>query len=314
MAMLTPPQDVAHAGLRALKTVAAADGKLHPLEDELLASVQRHILRTELNVDELEPITPEELAEAITEPAFRERVLGACVLVSLIDGEPSPEELKLVEAYTKALEVDSPIVKNLQRLTKERFLIARFDIARRSFVGQKVKERFEAEGVRGIASMVKAMRLGDEALAAKYQKLESYPNGTLGREYARFIRDNKFSFPGEEGGAPEVILFHDCSHVLGGYGTSSIEEVQVASFSAASRKEDPFAIILFVVAQFHLGLRVTPAAEAEKMVIQPELMMKAIERGSHVNSDLSDHWDPWQGDFELQLDALRKRFNIPPRT
>jgi tellurite resistance protein len=313
MAIPTPPENIARAGLRALKAVAGADGEIHELESQLIASVQRHILRTDVDLAGLDPITPEELAREIVEPAFRERVIGGCVLVSLIDGEASPAEHAQVASFAKALEVKSPAVKNLQRLTKDRLLIARFDIARRSFIGQKIKERVHNEGLGGLARVAKAMRVGDEAMAAKYQQLESYPDGTLGREYARFIRDNGFGFPGEDGGAPEVILFHDCTHVLGGYGTSSIEEVQVASFSAAFRKEDPFAIILFVTAQFHLGLRVTPAAEAEEMVIEPELMIKAIARGGHVNTDLSDNWDPWAGDFEVQLDELRERYNIVPR-
>jgi tellurite resistance protein len=314
MGFPTPPPEVANAGLRALNAVAGADGTVHQLERELLSSVQRHILGTEVDVSALEPITPEQLAADVAEPMFRERIIGGCVLMALIDGEPSKAELELVEAYAKALDVSMSVLTNLKRLTKDRLLIARFDIARRSFIGQKIKERLANEGVRGLANVFKAMRLGDEQMAARYQKLESLPDGTLGREYARFIRDSGFAFPGEEDGAPEVILFHDCTHVLGGYGTAPIEEVQVASFSAAFRKEDPFAIVLFVVAQFHLGLQVTPSAPGEKLVVEPELMMKAIARGAQVNTDLSDNWDPWQGDFEVQLEELRRRYNIPPRT
>lgn len=314
MALPVPPKNVAQAGLRALCTVARADGTIHELERDLIGSVQRHILRTDFDLSALDAISPEELAAEVTEPALRERIVGGCVLLSLIDGEPSPAELERVEAYAKALDVHSSALDNLRRLTNDHLLVARFDIARRSFIGQKVKEKVESSGVLGLAGVFKAMRLGDAEMAAKYQKLESYPDGTLGREYARFIRDNGFGFPGEDGGAPEIILFHDCTHVLGGYGTTPIEEVQVASFSAAFRRQDPFAIILFVTAQFHLGLRVTPAAQAEKMQIEPELMIKAIERGMHVNTDLSDHWDPWQGDFDVQLEELHRRYGIPPRS
>jgi len=314
MALPIPPESVARAGVRALLAVAGADGEIHELERELITAVQRHILHTDFDLGALEPVTPEELASAVSEPALRERIIGGCVLLSLIDGEASPAELELVEAYATSLQVDSPTLANLHRITNHNLLLARFDIARRSFVGQKVKEKVASDGLWGLARVFKAMRLGDEKLAAKYQKLESYPDGTLGREYARFIRGNGFGFPGEDGGAPEIILFHDCTHVLGGYGTTPIEEVQVASFSAAFRKQDPFAIILFVTAQFHLGLRVTPAAQPEKMMIEPELMIKAIERGGHVNTDLSDRWDPWEGDFEVQLDELRERYNIPARS
>ena len=65
-------------------------------------------------------------------------------------------------------------------------------------------------------------------LAARYQALEKLPRGTLGREYVEFVRTSKFALPGEPNAAPEVVLFHDCLHVLGGYDTTSIEETQIA--------------------------------------------------------------------------------------
>ena len=36
--------------------------------------------------------------------------------------------------------------------------------------------------------------------------------------------------------------------------------------------------------------RPTATAPGEKMVVDPELMMKAIARGAQVNTDLSDNW------------------------
>ncbi len=310
----TPPPEIARAGLRALRAVAAADGIVGTLEHDLLSAVQRNILHTDFDIASLDAITPAQLAAEVAEPALRERIIGGSVLMALIDGEPSKSELALVASYAQALQVSMSVLTNLKRLTHDRLLIARFDIARRSFIGQKVKERIANEGLRGMAHVLKTMRLGDADVAARYQQLESLPEGTLGREYARFIRGNGFAFPGEDGGAPELILFHDCTHVLGGYGTTPIEEVQVAVFSAAFRKQDPFAMVLFAMAQFHLGLQVTPAAAPEKMVVEPELMMGAIARGAQVNTDLSDNWDPWHGDFEVTVDELRRRYNILPRS
>ena len=79
-------------------------------------------------------------------------------------------------------------------------------------------------------------------LAARYQALEHTPRGTLGREYFEFVRQNGFALPGEKGGAPEVVVFHDCLHVLGGYQTSSVEETQIASFQAGMLEKDAAAL------------------------------------------------------------------------
>ena len=76
----------------------------------------------------------------------------------------------------------------------------------------------------------------DVALAVRYQALEHYPAGSLGRTYWEYCRTNGFALPGEKGGAPEQILFHDCAHLLSGYGTAPEEEVQVACFSAVFQR------------------------------------------------------------------------------
>lgn len=43
-----------------------------------------------------------------------------------------------------------------------------------------------------------------------------------------------------------------------------------------------------------------------------ECLFAAIERGSHVNQDLSDKWDYWAY-VALPLDEARRRLNILPR-
>ncbi len=57
--------------------------------------------------------------------------------------------------------------------------------------------------------------------------------------------------PGEKGGAAEQVLFHDCAHILSGYGTMPGEEVQVAYFSAGFQRRDPWTFVFFVLLQFH---------------------------------------------------------------
>lgn len=43
-----------------------------------------------------------------------------------------------------------------------------------------------------------------------------------------------------------------------------------------------------------------------------ERLFAAIERGSHVNRDLSDKWDYWDY-VALPLDEARRRLNILPK-
>lgn len=313
MKLITPSPEVAHAALRALKTIALIDGDAHALEQRFFASVQAQILKTALDFAAVEPITPSELSELVTDREIRERILSACIVMALIDGELVAAEAAHLEELAQALELTSYALKDVQRMLNHNFLLARIDIARRSFLGQRGRAYIAEHGLTGVARTVRAL-LGIEnpALAARYQALEHSPRGTLGREYFEFVRQNGFALPGEKGGAPEVVVFHDCLHVLGGYQTSSIEETQIASFQAGMLDKDPIFGLLFMLAQFHIGVQITPITAAEKGVADPELMMSAFARGTQVNRDMCVDWIPQQ-DFARTLTELRAAYNIQPR-
>jgi tellurite resistance protein len=313
MKLITASPDVAHAALRMLKTVALVDGAAHELEQRLFASVQAHILGTELDFADVQPIAPRELAQVVTDGELRERVLSACIVMALIDSDLVAAEGELLEQIAQALELKSYALRDVQRMLNHSFLPARIDIARRSFLGQRGRAYLAEHGMAGATRTVRAL-LGIEnpALAARYRALEHSPRGTLGREYFEFVRQNGFALPGEKGGAPEVVVFHDCLHVLGGYQTTSIEETQIASFQAGMLDKDPIFGLLFMLAQFHIGVQITPITAAEKGVAVPELMMSAFVRGTQVNRDMCVDWIPQQ-DFDRTLTELRERYNIQPR-
>ncbi len=314
MQLPRPPQDIARAGVRALKTVILADGELHELERGYIDAVQRHILHTEFDLDALDTIDGKELASLVPPGDFRERILRSAVMAALIDTEASPAELAVIEDFAAALEVDAAPVRDLQRLVDQRLTLFRFDIVRRSFIGKRFEQHLATKGVRGLAQLAAAFAgFENDSIAARYRALKSLPEGTLGRGYHDFIDRNGFGMPGEKNGAPEPIVFHDCVHVLAEYDTTPGEEVSVVGFQAGFQNYDPFFTMLFVVAQFHLGVRISPVAGTTKLAIDPDAMTRAFVRGTACTRDLSDGWDPWE-DFGTPVTVLRERYNIVPRS
>lgn len=308
----TPSPEVARAGLRALKTVATIDGHLHDLERDLLESLQRFVLGSAWDLDELAPIEPEALAREVP-PAFRARVVEGCILMTLIDGEAGAPEVDLVDRYAAALGVRDRSLATLHGYVDGNLRWMRFDLLRRFILADRLKREWRERGLRGLWRLAStALRGGDPAVAARYRELEGYPEGTLGREYFEFIRRSGFALPGEPGSPPELVVFHDCNHVLGGYGTSPVEETQVAAFHAGHRTEDKFGLMLFILMQFHLGVRITPTTEGVKDVVVPRLIFEAFERGARVNRDLIATWEP-RDDFRRPVDELRKELNVLPR-
>ena len=312
MELRMPTPEQAHWGLRAMKTVALADGALDDAERQMLTSVQT-ILGTDHAVEGLAPVTPEELASALTDRQIRHQLVQGLIVISLIDGKANVRETEAVEQFARALDVNAPEVQDLRYLLKGEMLRLRLDLARRFWLREKVKEIWQEERLRGLYKFVRGMlgRYEDAALARRYQALEHYPPGSLGRSYWEYCRQNGFPLPGEKGGAAEQVLFHDCAHVLSGYGTTPEEEVQVACFSAGFQRRDPWTFVFFVLLQFHVGIRLTPITAARTGFFDPVKALVAIRRGAAMTVDLNSGWDYWPVMAE-QVDELRRRYNILP--
>ncbi len=62
--------------------------------------------------------------------------------------------------------------------------------------------------------------------------------------------------------------------------------------------------------QFHLGLRLTPIAQAETGFFDVEKVIRAAARGAACRVDLSDGFDFWSHARE-DLGELRRRWEIP---
>ncbi len=312
MELKMPSRQQSYWGLRALKTVALADGSLNASEVGLLEAVQR-MHGTDYQLEQLEPITPAELARALPDPQLRRQLVQGMIVISLIDQEIGAQETDLIEQFAKTLNVSIPEVKDLRLLLDKEILHLRLDLVRRFWLKEKVVGIWNEEGIKGLYKMVRGLmgKYENATLAARYQALEHYPSGSLGRSLWEYWQANGFALPGQKGGAPEQICFHDCAHVLSGYGTHPEEEVQVACFSAGFQRRDPFTFVLFVLLQFHVGVRMTPITEARRGYFDPEKAMIAVRRGAAMNVDLNNGWDYWPVMGE-QVEELRRRYNILP--
>src|SRR5262249_36578 len=133
---------------------------------------------------------------------------------------------------------------------------------------------------------------------------------SFGRVYWEHCTERRFAFPGEPGGIPERMVFHDFGHVLAGYDTTPEDEIQQGAFQAGFMRSDGFAFLLFVVLHFHLGIKITPAAEAERGLFDVPKVIRAAARGAACKVDLSDHWEPWEV-AALPLEEVRARYGIP---
>jgi hypothetical protein len=86
----------------------------------------------------------------------------------------------------------------------------------------------------------------------------------------------------------------------------------VVGFQAGFERLDPFDVIMFVMAEFELGIGVSPFIPGEWRQLDPDRVFAGLEHGSHVNTDLIRDIDPWDH-FSDPLAVVRDRFAIPAR-
>jgi len=316
--LIHPPPDVALLGLRAMKMVASAPGQIAAPARNLLEAAQKIVLHTSHDLDALPPISPEELAGGMTEPALRQQFVNAMLVMSLAAGIPPDRQIDVVDRFAAALGVDSPYVRDLHLLARRHTLLFRLDFMRRSHIADMVRQQVEDSGLVGTVKALLGLRgaVEDPAVAAPYVALGELPAGTLGRALHDHYRGNGFAFPGERLGFPEAGVYHDLAHVLSGYATDPEGELQVGAFIAGFRDHNPVAVLLFVMLTFSAGVNVTPLKQPhiEGILATPglaEKMLRALERGAQMTVDLSDHWDFWPH-LARPLDEVRRAFNVLP--
>jgi hypothetical protein len=316
MRLIQPDPAAALLGLRAMKSVAAAAGTIGPSQRAVMEAARQVILKLDADLDALAPVTPAELAAGFPDPALRRQFVNGMLVVVLADGAPTPRTAGAVAAFAEALGIDTPELNDLRLLAEHHMLLFRLDFLRRGHIADIMRNQLDQHGILGLARGVFGMRglIEDAALAARYRAWEQLPVESLGHAMFRHHRQNGFALPGEKGGFPEAGVYHDITHVLGGYGTDAAGEVEVAAFTAGYKRHNPFYLVLFAVLIFSAGVNVRPTAGGTSLGVlgQPgvaERLFAAIERGSAVTTDLSDKWDYWPF-MPLPLAEARRRLGI----
>lgn len=316
MTFLIPTVEQARAGLRAMKTVLTSAEPLTPMRSAALAAIQKHLLRTEFDVDALPTITPEELAAAIDDPALRAQLVSGMVTLSLAGDRVEAKEVAAIEGFAAALDVAPAALGQLHKFHEERMLLLRFDVVRRSLAGPALKALFEEQGFLALLK-----NLGSTAglwenreVAERYRALEGYPDGSLGKSLWSFYKANGFPLPGEKHAVPEAFLIHDLSHILAGHGTDLRSEGLVLAFQAGYARQEPFSVLVFLLLTAQHGIRLTAFADPQRGYYddKPEAideLVRSFARGARMSIDLRDRWDFWAV-MHRPVEELRREYGV----
>ncbi|MBL8352366.1 MAG: hypothetical protein JNL87_18880 [Burkholderiaceae bacterium] len=296
---------------RVLRTALRAEGPLDTRERLFLDTYARIVGLPPLAQDPA-PIAAPAVAIAGAHP--RKRLLQLAALAVLLGRPVRRESLEFLTALAGQLAVHDPVLGLIDAVVRGRLLKARL-LAMRRGMRVLLKEAWLAQGAMGVVRLFAALWFKAPVNRGKlwrYRRLGLLPEGTLGREYWKFMTCEGFPFPGDVAGIPDTVAYHDVAHVLAGHEATPPGEIQQGSFQAGNRREDGFFFLQMVILQFHQGVRVTPATGPQTDLFDPEKVLWAIHRGARCRVDMTHQWNYWPL-MELPLDEARRRCGLLPR-
>ena len=308
----------ADAILGAMARVAATNGDRYvtPADRSSLAAAHCYILRQHGTVDfgALRRVTPAELAAALSraDPKLAADAARMLTVMAFVDGALDKRKIQAVLEYAAALGIDEPYIDEITEAARDEVNNALADMTRRNLESITGKPWLAGDAMAWFLPY-----RGDGAnpeLAARYRALNSFPAGTLGRQYWEHYTRNRYAFPGDPDGLNEAFATpHDCTHVLSGYDTNPRGELLVSTFTAAMHPSQPMAgHILPVIFSWHLGIKINDVAKSAVGALDPREFWHAWARGAEMSEDLfSSAWNFWACVGE-RVARLRQRYCIPP--
>lgn len=271
--------------------IGCSDG-LSEVQASLLGAVRSALTGFELDVSDLEPLGPEELAQALhaTSSSFRHRVVQDMVLGELVLRPLPPEVARRVEVYARTLGIDDRFVRVARRYAQGAFGLAWLDLQRSGFAEHW--ERARKDQLRTNVRLEHQLAAGvvDPELAQAWMAFADLEAGSLGRSVWEMYRTRGFGLPGSVGGASAYLAQHDFVHVIADYGTNLEGEIEV--FALIGRADpDPkgFAWLATLIGLFGTGY----VADAgfftsdlqERRLDDPAMHIRladALRRGQHL--------------------------------
>jgi hypothetical protein len=264
-------------------------------------------------LDELAPLHPIDVVSRLPIGPLRVQLIRLAVVAILLDRQRDLARITRLEQLADMLAVAEPAVADLSRWARRQHLRLRRNLVPRLWAADELRLRAKEVGwfevIWVFAGMFLRTHQNPEVLA-RYRPLAELPADTLGAELVHQLRGAGFALPGERGSPEDYMVRHDLVHVLADLGTDARSEVEAGSFMAGCRQRDGFALLVFVLLQFHCGLRVTPVAPGELGLVDPRRMLDALRRSVFMTIDPSLRAWNYEADFDTPVEQLRTRYRI----
>jgi len=302
--------------LRGIASAVRGDGTLTDTQTAILGAIGTYLLDVSTPLDELAPVSPEDLAAAITDPTLRRRMVHGMVTLEIVLDPVPPEVAARVEQYARALDVDEGMLTVARDYSQQAMDQAMADYVRNSYPAQYFADHAGDSGT----ALSPTGDGTDPALAAKWAALESCPAGSLGRTVWDFYQRRGFSLPGTPGAVSALLAQHDWVHCLADYGTSATGEIEVFSFVASAIPDAKgFTYAVVIIGLFETGYvaAVPGVATANPGHLSAPggavRFADALRRGLGMHLDVMGGVD-WFQYADQPIDDVRHTLGVQPKS
>lgn len=264
-----------------------------PSQPDVLHTLFLKLLGFNADFNKIAPISPLQIKASLRNRSQCLELIELMVTMEMLCRPIPPALQESVDKWAQELDIDDRVLLLARELSRESFARATADFYRLNWIGEadpKNEPHFQDliahYGTSAYALTFEENREETE----RWRQLESCPAGSLGRGLWDFYRNRGFKLPGELGGANAALAQHDWVHVIAGYDTTAIGELEVTGFMASASRA-PGAMLGFVgaVSLYETGLLGSVVTHSYSQTLSKangaERVAAAILRGQRCRFD-----------------------------
>ena len=222
----------------ALVAVHRPDNKWYvPAQENLAHTLFLKLLKKDIDFNSHPAISPGEVANILNFSNERTELLELLVAFEMLCS-PIPKKLEYeIEKWANILDVNSDVLTVSRELADNAINNATTDFYRLNWIGEGdhqddpiFKELVNKYGNQAYGLCIKE----DLKEFEKWNNLQFCPSGSLGETLWHFYNKRGFKLPGQLGAGNAALAHHDWIHIIAGYDTTPIGELEVTAFMASS--------------------------------------------------------------------------------
>lgn len=295
MFLIHNSHDQADVLASALVQVHRVKGRWYtPFQQDLAHTLFVKLLDAEIDFSSHPGLDVETVSMVLTKATERRELLELLIAFEMLC-KPIPEALSGdIDYWAKGLHINSEILTMARDLAHNSIAQATTDFYRWNWIGEGDDQSDPA-----FQDLLK--QYGDHAYGLcvtadpdefeRWDKLKHCSQGSLGRSLWEFYQSRGFKLPGQLGAGNAALAHHDWIHLIAGYDTTPIGELEVTAFMASSSRSAGAtlgfigAISILETGLLHSFYGADQFGRALSANDGIERVAKAISRGKACNVD-----------------------------